>query len=140
MRFWKRARRARQDRRVAAVVDIESLIRRFLLDGRMAEAQQLGTLLGLAPLDPDIEAEELSESDDRAQRVAHLVPILDLLSSVMAGSVVEYLRTISSSLEDLDDESASQIADLMQKTCLSTTVGAISQLEDLGLVKYSHLR
>lgn len=125
---------------VAAVVDVEMMVRRFLLDVRLAESQQLTTLLGLSPLDEEQEAEELSESDARARRVAHLVPIIDLLASVMAGSVIEYLRTISPSLEDIDDEGASQIADLMQKTCLSTAVGALSQLEDIGLVKYSHLR
>lgn len=134
MTFW---RRKRKQPHLLPVVDSEAIIRRFLLDGRMAEAQQLGTLVGLSPVDAETAAEEQAESDARARRVAPFVPIITLFSSVMAGSVIEYLRTVMDD-QSMSDDEAEAMAELMQKMCLSTAVGTVTQLEDLGLLHYGH--
>lgn len=116
---------------------ISDIIHRFLLDSRISEAQQLSTLLGLKPMVAEQAVEEQSESDARVLHAQPLVPILYMFSSAIAGSVTEYLQTMSATAALSEDEAAA-MADLLHKMCLSTALGTVTQLEDLGLIRYSY--
>lgn len=109
---------------------------RFLLDSRIAESQQLGTLLGLPILSEEDAAEEAAESQVRADRIAPMSPLIALFTSSMTTAVVEYLRTMTDN--ELTDAESMAMQELLERVTLSATLGSISQLEDLGLVRYTY--
>lgn len=151
MKFWKKKEKTEEpeektpeqilaEELVAAlmsfkVVSGKEVARRFIMDSRLAEGQQLSTLLGLPPLGEEEAAEEQAESDARTLRAAHLTPFVFYLSEIMGRTVVEYLRTMSSE-QVMDDTEADRMSDLLVRVCAANTIGSLAQLEDLGFIKY----
>lgn len=109
---------------------------RFLLDSRIAESQQLGTLLGLPTLSEEDAAEEAAESYARTLRIAPVTPLVGMFTSAMTAAVVEYLSTMADN--ELDDDETHAMEELIARVTLAAAVGSICQLEDLGLLRYTY--
>lgn len=135
--FKKRKDSSRHPVMPLAAVNVDIALHRFLLDTGLAEYQQLGTLAGLSPMDEEEAAEERAESDARAIRLIPLLPLLSMYSSVLSTSTVEYLRTLSDG-EGLSDDEAERMMGMLSRLTMSALMGSVSQLEDLGLVRYSY--
>lgn len=116
-------------------VTMETL-QRFLLDSRIAESQQLGTLLGLPPMSEEQSVEEQDASDERAERLAPVAPLICFYSSSLTDAVTEYMRTVTSGM-GLNEEAAAVIGELVYRVSLAAALGTVSQLEDLGLIDYT---
>lgn len=133
MRLFKRRRKPVDNYEVIAGTVI---MQRFLLDCRISESQQLGTLLGLPPMEADEAAEELRASDERIRRAMPMLPIVSLLTSALTSSVLEYMSTLAGSF--LDDDEAAAFLELFNRISLANAIGVITTLEDIGYVHYPH--
>jgi len=107
------------------------------LDTNIPDVQQLSVLLGLDPIDEDMSAEEQAESDDRTRRAAPLMPVISLFASAMAVSFVQYIDILAPVSGRTEQEIAST-SSVIQQLCLSTSLGTVTQLEDLGLIHYGY--
>ena len=109
---------------------------RFLLDCRVMEFQQLSAILGLNPFDEEQYNSESEESAERCARVSPLLPLVGLLSSALSSSVVEYLNITKE--PDIEIEDIDAIADLINQISVANAVGALTTLEDLGVISYNY--
>lgn len=115
-------------------VDSTVLMHRFLLDTRMPESQQLSLILGLTPMeDPD---EEAYLSDERVKRAALLSPVITLLADNFALALVEFLRLHGDPDSQVGDTEAEVLESIIATAATATALGAVTQLEDIGLINY----
>lgn len=119
-------------------MNTDLLMHRFLLDSRLTETQQLATILGLSPLDDEEGAEEDAAASERARRMSPIAPLISLLSSVLSVAVVEYLQTTTD--EAFPEEIADYLVGILSRISLSTSLGTVARLEDLGLIVYTYER
>lgn len=110
------------------------ILQRFLLDCRISEVQQLGTLLGLPPMGSDQAAAEQAASDIRIARVAPAVPLIGILTSSLTASIFEYISTMTG--YEFDEDDANAFNDLFYRVALANSIGTVTTLEDLGLIHY----
>lgn len=132
MRLFKRKKREP----VVEVYEGSAILQRFLLDCRISEAQQLGTLLGLPPMDADEAAREKAASDERIRRATPMVPIISLLTSALTTSILEYMATLSGGF--LEDEDAEIFLELFNRVSLANAIGVVTALEDIGFIHYPY--
>lgn len=120
-------------KRIERVMKIGSseLTRNFILDSRVMEAQQLSTLLGL----PEITEEAIADSEDRSRRVAHLLPLVTYLASTLTTGVMAYYDTVSPFQGELTEEEKLAMQTWVTKVCVSCTLGALAQLNELELIE-----
>ena len=114
----------------------DSSLWRFLLDSRVGETQQLATIIGLPPMSEAEYVKEHAASESRLAEVAPLVPLLSTFAYIMSGSVMEYLSMTSDYTTSPGDAPA--LAELVRRITLATSLGAVTQLEDLGLIQYTY--
>lgn len=140
MRFWKRKKEEEVDTsglelRMQAVPPSLTL-HRFLLDSNLEEAHALSAFLPLKPLE-NVE-EEVDFSEERLHWIAPLRPMLLMYSSALSGAFVDYMRSDPEIQPPLSEEEAISMALMLQKISMGTAMGAICQLEDMGLINYSY--
>lgn len=109
---------------------------RFLLDSRVGETQQLATIIGLPPMSEAEYVKEHAASESRLRKVSPLTPLLSTYAYVMSGSVMEYLSMTSDYTTSPDDAPA--LTELVRRITLATSLGAVTQLHDLGLIQYTY--
>lgn len=127
-------RKKKQEPREVVLVSARSILHRFLLDSQMQEAQQLGTLLGLPPLeDADVEEEASAE---RIAAAAPLLPIIYYFTTSISASVSEYFRTMGK--DEMTEDQSALLTSLMSRVTMSAVLGSVCQLEDMGLIEYTY--
>lgn len=114
----------------------EEVIRRFLIDCRFAETQQLATLIGISPLDPDAMLAEQDKSDERLRRAAFFTPFVAVTSGVLVESVMEYLHLMADM--EVPKETVDSLTTLINRLVFANAIGTVTQLEDLGLIQYTN--
>lgn len=120
-------------KRIERVMKIGSseLTRNFILDSRVMEAQQLSTLLGL----PEVTEEAIADSEERSRRVAHLLPLVTYLASTLTTGVMAYYDTVSPFRGELTEDEKLAMQTWVTKVCVSCTLGALAQLNELELIE-----
>lgn len=120
-------------KRIERVMKIGSseLTRNFILDSRVMEAQQLSTLLGL----PEVTEEAILDSEERSRRVAHLLPLVTYLASTLTTGVMAYYDTVSPFRGELTEDEKLAMQTWVTKVCVSCTLGALAQLNELELIE-----
>lgn len=120
-------------KRIERVMEIGSsqLTRNFLLDSRIAEAQQLSTLLGL----PEITDDAIAESERRSRKVAHLLPLVTYLAASLTTGVMSYYDTVSPWKDSMTEEEKLAMQTWITKVCVSCTLGSLAQLDELELIE-----
>lgn len=116
--------------RVMAIGSSE-LTRNFILDSRIAEAQQLSTLLGL----PEITEEAIEQSEQRSRKVSHLLPLVTYLAASLTTGVMSYYETVSPWKDSMTEDEKLAMQTWVTKVCVSCTLGALAQLDDLELIE-----
>ena len=115
----------------AMKINSYEMTRNFILDSRILEAQQLSTLLGL----PEVTEEAVAESEVRSRKVAHLLPLVTYLAAALTTGVMSYYDTVSPWKDELNEEEKLAMQAWVTKVCVSCTLGALSQLEELELIE-----
>lgn len=123
----------RSKKRIEKILTIGSseVTRNFILDARIMEAQQLSTLLGL----PEITEEALEQSEERSHRVAHLTPLVTYLAAALTTGVMAYYDTVSPWKDEMTEEEKLAMQTWITKVCVSCTLGALAQLDELDLIE-----
>jgi len=123
----------RSKKRIEKILTIGSseVTRNFILDARIMEAQQLSTLLGL----PEITEEALEQSEERSRRVAHLTPLVTYLAAALTTGVMAYYDTVSPWKDEMTEEEKLAMQTWITKVCVSCTLGALAQLDELDLIE-----
>ena len=123
----------RSKKRIDKALKINSfeVTRNFILDSRISEAQQLSTLLGL----PEVTEQAVAESEARSRKVAHLLPLITYLAAALTTGVMSYYDTVSPWKDELNDEEKLAMQSWVTRVCVSCTLGALSQLEELELIE-----
>ena len=112
-------------KRVARLTRVEAsdIIKGFILDSRLIEAQQLSTLLGLS----EVTADDIRASDTRSRKVAHLMPLVTFFASSLSTGVMSYYDTISPFKNELSDEEKRLMEVWVAKVATSCALGVLSQ-------------
>lgn len=120
-------------KRIEKVMQVGSLelTRNFILDSRILEAQQLSTLLGL----PEITEDAVAESEVRSRKVAHLLPLVTYLAAALTTGVMQYYDTVSPWKDEMNEEEKLAMQTWITKVCVSCTLGALAQLDELDLIE-----
>ncbi len=112
-----------------SALDSSVIIRDFLLDSRLIEAQQLSMLLGL----PEITESAVEASEARSRRIGHLLPLVTYFATSLSSGVMAYFDTVAG--QELSKDEQEAMAAWVAKVSISCTLGVLSQLEELDLIK-----
>lgn len=129
MTFWKSKKKR------VSLGDVSNRIRGFILDSQIQNAHELSTILGCPIISDEIQEREEEESDKRLEKIAYMVPLLYAHSHLLAEGAIEYQKsTLPEELRDIPDEIWMESRKMMEQVSLSTLVGSVSQLIDMGLL------
>lgn len=125
---WRKTRK-----RVERLVDVDpsTLTKEFILDSRLVEAQQLGTLLGL----PEITEEDAAASEARSKKVSHLLPLVSFFAIYLSSGVMAYYDTVSPNRHELTEEEQALMRNWVATVSIGCVLGVLSQLEELELIR-----
>lgn len=123
----------RSKKRIERLMTIDSAeaTKGFILDSRLLEAQQLGTLLGL----PEITQEDMTASEQRSRTVSHLLPLVTYFASSLTAGVMAYYDTVSPHKGELTEEEQTYMQAWIARVSVSCTLGVLSQLAALDLIE-----
>jgi hypothetical protein len=131
IRKYLKHRRTKKQMRMLLDLDTVAVSKWFLLDSRIVEAQQLGTLLGLS----EITETELIEAHRRAVQTNHLAPLVSYFATLLTDSVMEYYETISPYKNVLSPDERAAMEQWIAKVAASCTMGCISTFDRLELLE-----
>ena len=136
---------ARKFKRDVSLQGIVSRIKEFILDSQVENYEHIIEMLSGNPMSEDVAQREFEESNIRTERVKHLAPLLYLFANSMAEGLVEHQRAhLEETEEDVEEELTEKMWNATQRVfaeiAFTTTVGAVSQLLDMGLINTSKKR
>lgn len=119
--------------------DFHERMRGFILDSQLPHGHGIAELLGCTYISDEVAEREEEESDKRLEKVAYLIPLVYAYAHSLAEGLVEHQKFHAE--EEMDEDS--QIPDeiwvqsnaLFEKVGMATTLGAISQMVDMGLLQ-----
>jgi hypothetical protein len=125
----------KKKKKAVTLGDINNRIRGFILDSQIQNAHELSVILGCPIISDDVQEREEQESDKRIEKISYLVPLLYAHVHLLAEGAVEYQKsTLPDELQNLPAEIWTESRRMMEQVALSTLVGSVSQLIDMGLI------
>jgi hypothetical protein len=119
-----------------SLAEVTARLRGFILDSQIQNAHELSTILGCSSLSDEVAEREEGESDKRVEKINYLVPLLFAHSHALAEGAVEFQRsTLSPEVKGLPDEVWWESRKMMEQIAVSTLIGSVSQLVDMGLLE-----
>jgi hypothetical protein len=126
----------RKKRPKLTLADMSSRIRGFILDSQINDAHELSVLLGCSVISDEVQHKEEKESDKRVDKIAYLIPLLYSHSHLIAEGSVEFQRiNIEEELKGIPEEIWLESKKTMEQIAISSLIGSISQLIDMGLLE-----
>jgi hypothetical protein len=118
-----------------SIPELTARIREFIYDSQLPEAEEVVAYLGMSEISEEVLDKEYEESENRVSEISHLIPLLYAFAHTMAEGITEYQKA------DVDDEDILPASawvmtrKVFTQVSVSTLVGALSQLVDLGIIK-----
>jgi hypothetical protein len=131
--IWKRKPKA-----TAPVIDLAKLderMRGFILDSQIPHGHEISELLGCSFISDEVAEREEEESDNRVEKIAYLIPLVYAYAHTLAEGLVIHQREMLPDDEDIPEEIWTQSNALFEKIAMATTLGALSQIVDMGLLE-----
>jgi hypothetical protein len=123
----------------ALLGDISGRLRAFIFDSQIQEADALSVAIGCKPISPEVAEKEEQESDKRVQKIAYLLPLLYAHAHTISDGAMNYQRAALEKEFDIADQLDPEIWEysksLLEQLSLSTLIGSITQLVDMGLLQ-----
>ena len=135
--FW---RKPKAPGRASAALPISVLFHWYCYDTGVSDPNEVAKMVGLAPISEDVAAMELKASDKRIDRVASIVPFLDVMSEL--NGLVTSKRQATTLRESLDvpEDKMEMIEDHIAATftlvSLNALISTFSAALELGLITY----
>lgn len=118
------------------LADMSGRIRGFVLDSQINDAHELSVLLGCSIISDEVQEKEEKESDKRVEKISYLIPLLYSYSHLLAEGSVEFQRlNVVDELKGIPEEIWLESKKTMEQVSISSLLGAISQIIDLGLLE-----
>jgi hypothetical protein len=118
------------------LADMSGRIRGFVLDSQINDAHELSVLLGCSVISDEVQEKEEKESDKRVEKISYLIPLLYSYSHLLAEGSVEFQRlNVVDELKGIPEEIWLESKKTMEQVAISSLLGAISQIIDLGLLE-----
>jgi hypothetical protein len=138
--WWKRKKK----RVELTPADIISRIREFLMDSQAPSAYHMSVLMGCSPMSDEVADHEEEASEERVQKIDHLIPILHAFAQTMSEATVKHQKAHTSDgsgdeeLEELLGHLPPEIWEaaesVLTQISMTTVIGVISQLVDMGFL------
>lgn len=128
MRIW------RKKSKPITMAEVAERLRGFMLDSQLQNGHELAVYLGCTPLSNEVQEKEEQESDKRTDRISYLIPMIFAQAHAMAEASVALQRTMITA-EPISEETWKHSRMLIEQVTMSTLLGSISQLVDMGLLE-----
>jgi hypothetical protein len=93
-------------------------------------------LLGCSIISDELQEKEEKESDKRVEKISYLIPLLYSYSHLLAEGSVEFQRlNVVDELKGIPEEIWLESKKTMEQVSISSLLGAISQIIDMGLLE-----
>jgi len=120
------------------VADMQSRLREFMLDSQHPHAHHMSELLGCTVISDEIAEKEEEESDKRVSMVGPLLPILFAYSRIFSDAMIRHQRAHIEEEDEagnITEEEWSETETVFSQIAMSTLLGSVSQLLDMGFIK-----
>ena len=117
-----------------SLAEINSRLRGFLLDSQIQDATELAVLLGCSAISDEVAEMEFEESDKRVAKIAPLIPLLYAYAHTLAEASIEYQKQHLDLGTAIPAEVWAFSRKLTEQIAMSTLLGAVSQLVDMGAI------
>jgi hypothetical protein len=118
-----------------SIAEIGNRLRGFVYDSQLQEAQALSIILGCPVISDEVAEREEEESHKRLETIGYLVPLMYAHAHALAEAATEYQRTTMPEAKELPDEVWQFSRRMIEQISLSTLLGSVSQLVDMGLLE-----
>jgi hypothetical protein len=118
-----------------SLAEINSRLRGFLLDSQIQEATELAVILGCSAISDEVAEREYEESDNRVTRISGLMPLMYAYAHTLAEAATEYQKQNTVFEMQIPDEIWQFSRKLTEQIAMSTLLGAVSQLIDMGALE-----
>lgn len=130
MKLWRKTRFANM-----SLPELTSRIRSFIYDSQLPEAEEVISYLGMPDISDDVLEREYEASEERVAEISHLIPLLYAFAHTMAEGITEYQKAELDEEDLLPDSAWVMTRKVFTQVSVSTLVGALSQMVDLGIIK-----
>jgi hypothetical protein len=117
------------------LLDVIERVRGFVLDSQIQNGHELSYLLGCSQLSDEVAEKVEQESDKRTERIEYLLPLIYTHSHFLAEASTAYQKQVIDDEAVLPDEVWQHSQRLIEQISMSTLLGSISQLVDMGLLE-----
>lgn len=132
--IWKKPKKERTEP-VINLDELDARTRGFILDSQLPHGHDISEILGCTYISDEVAEREEEESDKRLERIAYLIPLVYAYAHTMSEGVVEHQKANLDEEVEMPEEIWVQSSALFEKIAMATTLGAISQIVDMGLLK-----
>jgi hypothetical protein len=115
--------------------ELSSRIRSFIYDSQLPEAEEVIAYLGMPDISEEVLDKEYEASEERVAEISHLIPLLYAFAHTMAEGITEYQKAELDEEELLPSSAWVMTRKVFTQVSVSTLVGALSQLVDLGIIE-----
>lgn len=117
------------------LLDVVERVRGFVLDSQIQNGHELSYILGCSQLSDEVAEKVEQESDRRTQRIEYLLPLIYAHSHFLAEATTEFQKQEVGEDVPLPDEVWQHSRHLVEQISMSTLLGSISQLVDMGFLE-----
>lgn len=135
--MWPFKRKEKQPNFEIINVPLPILVRQVIYDSVFEASEEIANMMGLPPVSSEVHEMEERASEDRIDKFAGLLPIIDTHADISA-QIASLAYVIESKREDstfaADEEGLEELRKLFKLISLSASVSCISSLMNLKLL------
>jgi hypothetical protein len=118
---------------VSTEVPMSTILRWYLYDTGLDDANKLAEFVGLNKVSAEGDAKEQEDSDIRVSRIMELMPYIDALSDISADTMVALHRSNGKGADLTPEETASSKI-IYKAVSMSSLIGALSIGINIGIL------
>jgi hypothetical protein len=135
MRFFKKKKPVYQIDLDELRVEMMAKVRGLILDSQLKEGFELSVLAGTTPLSDEVAKMEQEKSDQRVEKIKHLMPLLHMFAITICGSAVNLQKQHIENAEEVPSEMWQVMMENVIQISLAVSIASLSQLVDIGVLE-----
>lgn len=119
-------------------VPVATLLRNIIYDSMLMEPEAIANKLGLSPVSEDVSEMEEDASQERLEKIAPLIPLIEAHSMLSSEISLAGYSSIAN-IDEMDDDTKELYKKFFATISFTAAVSCVSTLVDLGLLETSIL-
>jgi hypothetical protein len=140
MKWFKKKKKDKEPEEVVEYMSlpVSTLLRNIIYDSMLMEPESIANRLGLSPVSEDVSEMEEDASQERLEKIAPLIPLIEAHSMLSSEISLAGYSSIAN-IDEMDDDTKELYKKFFATISFTAAVSCVSTLVDLGLLETSIL-